>query len=133
MNNWKKHGEYTFTVKKIEITRVDLRLKVCHILPKQKYFFPTFTDKVIFSGANNSVNFPPNNSFRPFKTDKKVPYTLMNLMWADPFWRRCVICVFQLRYILFVCPDAWTHILGCIICKYFSSLISDLYCSPYEV
>ena len=55
---------------KIEIARGDLRLKVCHILPKQNYFFPAFTDKVIFSRTNNAVNFPANNSFRPFKTRK---------------------------------------------------------------
>lgn len=75
MNNRKNSGEYTSTVKKkIKITRGDLRRKVWHILPKQKDFFHTFTDKVIFSGTNNTVNFPPNNSFRPFKTRKYHTY-----------------------------------------------------------
>ena len=43
-----------------------------HIWPKEKIFFPAFTDKVVFSGTNtcNAVNFPPNNTFGPFKTRK---------------------------------------------------------------
>ena len=74
MNNQKNSGEYTSTVKKKKITRGDLRRKVCHIFPKQKDFFHAFTDKVIFFGTNNTVNFPPNNSFRPFKTRKYHTY-----------------------------------------------------------
>ena len=43
-------------------------------MPKQKYFFPAFADKVILSGTNNAVNFPPNNSFRLIKTRKHHTY-----------------------------------------------------------
>lgn len=82
---------------KIEITRGDLRLKVCHILPKQNYFFPAFTDKVIFS-RTKCCKFSSKQQFQAIQ-DKKAPYTLMTLMQADPFWSRCVIYVFQLRCI----------------------------------
>ena len=49
-------------------------MKTLSQFAKAKIFFHAFTDKVIFSGTNNTVNFPPNNSFRPFKTRKYHTY-----------------------------------------------------------